>query len=122
MRDTPVNVLGTELETCSCSPMTGWFRSGSCETDSDDIGLHVVCAQVTEEFLEFSRTRGNDLSAAGPDFPGLKPGDRWCLGAARWKEALDADVAPPVYLLSTEHSALEIVSLDELQTHALDLN
>ena len=100
--------------------MTGWFRSGSCETDSDDIDLHVVCAQMTEEFLEFSRTRGNDLSAAGPDFPGLKPGDRWCLCAARWQEAYENNMAPCVVLESTHQRALEIVSLDAVRKFAVD--
>ena len=117
------NVLGTELENCCTSPMTGFYRDGICNTGGGDFGAHVVCAQVTQEFLAFSKSRGNDLSTAVPafDFPGLKPGDRWCLCASRWKEALDAGVAPPVILSATHASALEYVSLHELKQHALDL-
>ena len=104
--------------------MTGWFRTGCCETDESDLGRHVVCVEVTEEFLAFSKSRGNDLSTPNPQagFPGLKPGDRWCLCAARWKEALAAGVAPRVYLTATEESALEIIELDELMPYALDVN
>ena len=114
------NVLGGELETCCTSPMTGFYRDGKCNTGGGDFGAHVVCAQVTEEFLAFTKSQGNDLSTPMPmsDFPGLKPGDRWCLCASRWKEALDAGVAPPVVLSSTHASALEYVSLDELKQHA----
>ncbi len=121
---TAKNVLGTFLESCCTEPMTGWHRNGRCETDSQDVGRHVVCAQVTEEFLAFSRAQGNDLSVAAPDagFPGLKPGDCWCLCAARWKQALDAGVAPKIRLAATEESALEFVTLDELSDHALDLH
>jgi uncharacterized protein (DUF2237 family) len=117
------NVLGTHLETCCTDPMTGWHRNGRCETDKTDVGLHVVCAEMTEEFLAFSRAHGNDLSTPAPEsgFPGLKPGDCWCLCATRWKEALDAGVAPRVRLAATEESALEVVSLAELTDHALDL-
>jgi len=117
------NVLGGELETCCTSPMTGFYRDGKCSTGAGDVGSHIVCAQVTEEFLAFTKSRGNDLSTAVPafDFPGLKPGDRWCLGASRWKEALDAGVAPPVVLSATHALAVEYVSLDELKQHALDL-
>jgi uncharacterized protein (DUF2237 family) len=116
------NVLGEPLEVCCESPMTGFYRTGCCETGPEDEGLHVVCAQVTREFLRFSKSRGNDLTTPRPefDFPGLKPGDRWCLCAARWKEALDAGVAPPVVLAATHISALEFVSLDDLQRHAVD--
>ena len=114
------NVLGGELETCCTSPMTGFYRDGTCNTGGGDFGAHVVCAQVTEEFLAFTKSQGNDLSTPMPmsDFPGLKPGDRWCLCASRWKEALDAGVAPPVVLSSTHASTLEYVSLDELKQHA----
>lgn len=118
------NVLGTTLETCCTDPMTGWHRNGRCETDQQDIGRHVVCARVSEEFLAFSRAQGNDLSAASPDgdFPGLKAGDCWCLCAARWKQALDAGVAPKIRLASTEESVLEFATLEELTDHALDLH
>ncbi|BAU05030.1 DUF2237 family protein [Fischerella sp. NIES-3754] len=115
------NVLGEPLEVCFTSPMTGFYRDGLCNTGAGDVGVHVVCAQVTEEFLAFTKSRGNDLSTPVPafDFPGLKPGDRWCLCASRWKEALDAGVAPPVVLSATHASALEYVSLSELKQHAL---
>ena len=117
------NVLGTTLETCCTDPMTGWRRNGRCETDDQDIGRHVVCVRVTAEFLAFSSAQGNDLTTPVPeaDFPGLKPGDCWCLCATRWKEDLDAGVAPQIRLAATEESALEIVSLVELTDHALDL-
>jgi uncharacterized protein len=116
------NVIGGKLETCCTSPMTGFYRDGCCNTGAGDMGAHVVCAQVDEAFLSFSKSRGNDLSTPVPafNFPGLKPGDRWCLCAPRWKEALDAGVAPPVMLSATHASALEYVSLDELKQHALD--
>ena len=116
------NVLGGKLATCCTSPMTGYYRDGFCNTGGGDFGAHVVCAQVTEEFLTFSKARGNDLSTPVPaySFPGLKPGDRWCLCASRWKEALDAGMAPPVVLASTHASALEYASLDELKQHAID--
>ena len=117
------NVLGTALETCCTDPMTGWHRNGRCETDNSDIGRHVVCARVTPEFLAFSRAQGNDLTMAAPEagFPGLKPGDCWCLCAARWKQAMEAGAAPQIRLSATEESALEFVSLTELTDHALDL-
>jgi uncharacterized protein (DUF2237 family) len=117
------NVLGEPLESCSTAPMTGFFRTGCCETGPEDRGLHVVCARVTAEFLAFSRSRGNDLITPVPAFriPGLNPGDRWCLCAARWREALDAGVAPPVVLTATNERALEVVSLEDLKRHALDL-
>lgn len=116
------NVLGGELLICCTSPMTGFYRDGTCNTGGGDMGAHVVCAQLTEEFLAFTKSRGNDLSTPVPifNFPGLKPGDRWCLCAARWKEALDAGVAPPVILSATHASAVEYVSLAELKAHALD--
>ncbi|MBF2086894.1 DUF2237 domain-containing protein [Thermoleptolyngbya sp. C42_A2020_037] len=117
------NVLGTKLEVCSISPMTGFYRDGCCSTGAGDFGAHVVCAEVTQEFLDYTKARGNDLCTPVPayDFPGLKPGDRWCLCASRWKEALDAGVAPPVVLAATHASALEYVSMAELEQHALDL-
>jgi uncharacterized protein (DUF2237 family) len=116
-----VNVLGGDLEPCSFDPVTGFRRDGYCRTGSGDLGMHVVCAVMTEEFLEFTRSRGNDLVTPQPEwmFPGLEPGDRWCLVAARWQEALEAGVAPPVVLEATHASALEFVSLDDLETHAL---
>ena len=118
------NVLGHRLEVCSARPMTGFFRNGCCETGPEDVGVHTVCVQVTEEFLEFSKAQGNDLSTPQPEleFPGLKPGDRWCLCAARWKQALDAEMAPRVVLAGTHESVLEMVSLELLSQYALDLH
>ena len=118
------NVLGTELQLCSTSPMTGWFRDGCCATDERDRGSHTVCAEMTAEFLAFSRSRGNDLSTPRPEFgfPGLQPGDRWCLCAARWQEAYEAGMAPHVLLRATEESATEICDRAALLKHALDLN
>lgn len=120
---TAKNVLGTPLRTCSTDPMTGFFRTGCCDTGADDLGLHIVCAEMTADFLVFSASRGNDLSTPNPwfGFPGLRPGDRWCLCATRWKEALDAGAAPPVVLEATHMAALEFVDLDDLKRHALDL-
>jgi uncharacterized protein (DUF2237 family) len=119
-----LSVMGRPIEPCSHRPKTGFFRDGCCNTDDADVGAHVVCARMNEKFLQFSAAQGNDLSTphhqAG--FPGLKPGDRWCLCAARWKEALDAGCAPPVFLASTHERALDYVSLEELSAHALDLN
>jgi len=114
------NVLGGELAICSLQPRTGFFRDGCCHTGPQDVGRHVVCAEVTAEFLAFTRRRGNDLSTPVPewDFPGLKPGDRWCLCAERWREALEAGVAPPVVLEATHEAALRHVSLDDLKRHA----
>lgn len=119
-----LNVFGEPLATCGTEPRTGWYRSGCCETDAQDVGSHTVCAEMTAEFLEFSRERGNDLSTPRPEFefPGLKPGDRWCLCAARWKEAHAAKVAPPVFLGSTHEDTLRIIPLEDLMRHALDLN
>ena len=116
------NVLGGKLEACCTSPMTGFYRNGSCDTGTEDTGVHVVCAQVTEEFLSFTKTRGNDLSTPSPtsSFPGLKPNDKWCLCASRWKEALDAGVAPPVILSATHISALEYISLEDLKKNAVE--
>ncbi|MEH2315329.1 MAG: DUF2237 domain-containing protein [Nostoc sp.] len=115
------NVIGGNLDVCCTSPVTGFYRDGFCRTSGQDFGSHVVCAEVTSEFLEFTKSRGNDLSTPVPDsnFPGLKPGDRWCLCASRWQEALEAGVAPPVILSATHARALEMVSLDELKKHAL---
>ncbi len=101
-------------------PRTGFFRTGCCETDDNDLGRHVVCAEMTTEFLAFSKQRGNDLSTSRPGFAGLKPGDRWCLCAARWQEALEANVAPPVHLASTHESATELIERDDLMRHAAD--
>jgi uncharacterized protein (DUF2237 family) len=117
------NVLGGTLEICSLRPMTGFYRTGCCETGPEDLGVHVVCAEVTAELLAFSKQRGNDLSKPMPeiDFPGLRPGDRWCLGAARWKEALEAGVAPRVAVRATHERVLEYVSLEALKRRALDL-
>lgn len=116
----PSNVLGTPLQSCCTSPLTGFYRDGYCRTGPDDKGLHTVCAVMTEEFLLFSRRRGNDLSTPVPEyhFPGLKPGDHWCLCVSRWAEALEANLAPPVVLESTHIHALEFVSLEDLQSHA----
>jgi uncharacterized protein (DUF2237 family) len=116
------NVLGGALIDCSLDPVTGWFRDGCCRTDANDRGSHTVCVRVTAEFLEFSRRRGNDLSTARPEFefPGLKPGDQWCLCAARWKEAFEAGVAPRVVLAATHERALEIVPIEALTQNALD--
>src|SRR5512144_1331474 len=108
------NLLGLPLESCSTRPMAGFFRTGCCETDEQDRGRHVVCAQMTAEFLAFSAARGNDLSTPRPGFPGLRPGDRWCVCAARWLEAHEAGVAPPVVLAATHESATEIVERDTL--------
>ncbi|MFK8114746.1 MAG: DUF2237 family protein [Rubripirellula sp.] len=115
------NVLGAELQTCSTDPMTGFYRDGCCQTGADDLGLHTVCVQVSAEFLDYSKSVGNDLTTANPmyRFPGLVPGDRWCLCAARWKEAYDAGVAPPVVLEATHMSTLEFASIEELQEHAV---
>jgi len=117
------NVLGTKLETCCTSPMTGYYRDGKCNTGGGDLGAHIVCAQLTEEFLQFTKSNGNDLSTPVPEFqfPGLKPGDCWCLCASRWKEAMDAGCAPPVVLTATHALTLEYVSLGELKQHAADL-
>lgn len=117
-----LNVFGEPLLACSMAPLTGWTRSGCCETDAADRGSHTVCAVMTAEFLEFSRERGNDLITPRPEysFPGLRPGDRWCLCAARWQEAFVAGVAPKVVLAATHRRALDIVALKDLRTHAID--
>jgi uncharacterized protein len=115
-----LNVLGGSLEPCSVDRVTGFYRDGSCRTGGQDVGVHAVCAVMTEEFLEFSVSAGNDLSTPRPEwgFPGLRPGDRWCVCAPRWQEALDAGVAPPVVLEATHALALEFSSLDDLRAHA----
>ena len=122
-RDPSRNVLGGELDACSISPMTGFFRNGCCDTGPGDVGSHTVCVVATAEFLEFSRAVGNDLSTPVPafGFAGLKPGDRWCLCAPRWQEALDADRAPRVVLRATHEGALEYCTLEDLKRHAIDL-
>jgi uncharacterized protein (DUF2237 family) len=115
------NVLGGPLQSCSTDPMTGFFRTGCCDTGPDDDGVHVVCAVMSAEFLAFSRSAGNDLSTPFPQFgfPGLRPGDRWCLCASRWQEALEAGMAPQVVLEATHMGALEWVDLDDLKRHAV---
>ncbi len=122
--DPSLNVFGEPLEPCSHNPKTGFFRDGCCNTTDEDRGSHTVCVEVTREFLDFSRSRGNDLSTPMPqfEFPGLRPGDRWCLCAARWLEAQQHDAAPRVYLTSTHQRALEIVPLVVLREYAVDLN
>ena len=117
----PTNVLGTDLRCCCRHPLTGFYRDGYCRTGPGDVGLHTVCAEMTATFLEFSKDQGNDLSTPHPewDFPGLKPGDKWCLCVTRWQEALEAGMAPRVDLEATHSSALEFVDLKELQAHAL---
>ena len=117
---TTLNVLGTPLLPCSYDPLTGYFRDGCCETDESDTGSHLVCARVTQDFLDFSVARGNDLVTPRPHwrFAGLKTGDRWCLCVNRWKEALDAGFAPPVVLECTHQNATHVVSLEILQAHA----
>lgn len=122
--DASVNVFGEPLDSCSEEPLTGFFRDGCCNTCAEDAGSHTVCIKTTEEFLEFSRFRGNDLSTANPEFgfPGLKPGDCWCLCAARWLEAYQHNMAPRVYLRRTHEKALEIIPMEILRRFAADLN
>ena len=116
------NVLGGPLASCSTSPMTGFYRNGCCETGPHDLGIHTVCAVMTAEFLDYSRSVGNDLSTPAPQFgfSGLKPGDRWCLCAPRWKEALDAGAAPRVVLEATHEETLAIVPLGVLKDYAVE--
>jgi uncharacterized protein len=118
------NVLGGSLDNCSLKPMTGFFRNGCCDTSAEDVGSHTVCTVMTAEFLAFSASRGNDLSTPMPayGFPGLEPGDRWCLCAPRWQEALEAGNAPRVVLRATHEGALEHCSLADLKRHAIDLS
>ncbi|MCS6968443.1 MAG: DUF2237 domain-containing protein [Cytophagales bacterium] len=114
------NVLGTELQACSFFPLTGYYRDGCCHTGEDDVGMHMVCAIVTDEFLQFTRQKGNDLITPRPEwnFPGLKAGDRWCLCVSRWIEAYHAKVAPPVVLEATHEKTLQYISLDILIEHS----
>ncbi|MEM7694693.1 MAG: DUF2237 domain-containing protein [Pseudomonadota bacterium] len=114
------NVLGDPLALCGCDPMTGFTRTGSCESGPLDTGSHTVCAVVTDDFLAFTKARGNDLSSPRPHFPGLKPGDRWCLCVSRWEEARRAGHAPPVVLAATNAAALKVAALDDLLAHAAD--
>ncbi len=118
------NVLGGPLGVCSEKPVTGFFRNGCCDTSPEDIGRHTVCIVATEAFLAFSKSRGNDLSTPMPeyDFPGVQPGQHWCLCAARWREALEAGQAPQVVLAATNEATLDIVSLEDLKRHAVDLH
>ncbi len=118
------NVLGGKLESCSLSPMTGFFRNGCCDTSREDVGSHTVCVVMTQEFLAFSKSAGNDLSTPMPEygFPGLKPGARWCLCAPRWQEALDAESAPRVVLRATHEGALQYCDLADLKKYAVDLS
>ena len=118
------NVLGTDLKCCGTKPVTGYFRDGFCRTTESDQGRHVVASVVDEKFLVFSRQMGNDLSTPNPmyNFPGLKPGDSWCLCASRWLEAYEHQVAPHVYLTRTHKRALEIIQLDKLKAHSIDLS
>lgn len=120
----PKNVLGGLLQLCSGDPLTGFYRDGCCNTGAGDAGAHVVCTEVTAEFLAFSKSRGNDLSTPHPEFgfAGLKPGDRWCLCALRWVEALQAGAAPRLVLAATHEAMLEYAPLTELKKYALDLN
>lgn len=118
----PKNVLGTELKSCCTNPMTGFYRDGYCNTGADDRGSHTICIYATTEFLEFSRAKGNDLTTPRPEynFPGLVEGDKWCLVALRWQEALDAGAAPKVILEATHESALQFVSLEDLRAHQFE--
>ena len=122
--DDSVNVFDEELEACGHEPQTGFFRDGCCNTSKDDVGSHTVCVLTSREFLEYSRFKGNDLSTPAPQygFPGLRPGDRWCLCAARWLEAYNQGMAPKVYLRRTHKKALEVVPIDVLREFAVDLN
>ena len=121
---TQLNILGTELEICSLDPLTGFVRDGSCSTGPQDTGSHTVCVVVDETFLEYSLSSGNDLTTPVPEygFPGLNPGDKWCLCASRWKQAYEAGCAPPVYLRATHERTLEIIKLDVLKQFARDLS
>jgi uncharacterized protein (DUF2237 family) len=123
MPNTELNVLGGPLKNCSLEPLTGFYRDGCCNTGTEDLGLHVVCTQVTRDFLEFARRQGNDLISPAPHFgfPGLVPGDRWCVCAATWRQAYEAGVASPVVLEATHEETLAVIPLDALKEHALDL-
>lgn len=119
-----LNVLGEKLETCGTDPKTGFYRDGCCNTGPDDLGNHTVCTIVTADFLDYSKARGNDLSTPRPEFgfPGLKPGDSWCLCAGRWQEAFEAKCAPRVKLRATHQNALEVCQLNDLKAHTADLS
>ena len=119
-----LNVLGTDLEVCGIDPVTGFYRDGCCNTGPDDAGMHTVCVIVTDEFLKFSKSKGNDLSTPIPQygFEGLKPGDAWCLVALRWEEARMADAAPRVKLRATNIKTLEYVDIENLKAHQIDLS
>jgi len=118
------NALGGKLEDCSLAPMTGFFRNGCCDTSPEDVGSHTVCCVTTEQFLSYSKRAGNDLSTPFPEygFPGLKPGDRWCLCAPRWQQALEAGMAPRVVLRATHEGALAYCALEDLKKYAIDLS
>ena len=122
--DESLNVFDEPLLSCSESPVTGFFRDGCCNTSDEDFGSHTVCVEVTQDFLDYSRFRGNDLSTPMPDFgfPGLQAGDRWCLCASRWLEAYEQGMAPKIFLTRTHKRALEIVELEKLKEHAADIN
>lgn len=122
--DEEVNVLGEPLQSCSEKPLTGFFRDGKCNTCAEDVGSHTVCIQASQKFLEYSRFKGNDLSTPMPEygFDGVKPGDSWCLCAARWLEAYENGMAPKVHLMRTHKRALEVVPLEKLRKYAVDLN
>lgn len=121
--DESVNVFGKALEPCGIDPVTGYYRDGCCNTGPGDLGIHTVCVRVTAAFLRFSKETGNDLSTPRPEFgfPGLRPGDRWCVCAGRWREAFDAGVAAPVYLNATHIETLAIIPLENLEAHAIDV-
>ncbi len=123
VREMAKNVLGTDLQPCCYDPMTGFLRDGFCKTGGSDYGVHVVCAEMTKEFLEFSQRVGNDLSTPISEFgfPGLVPGNRWCLCVSRWRDALEQGLAPPVILEATHMSAIEFVSLEDLKKHAIEM-
>lgn len=123
-QDEEINVLGEPLHSCSEEPLTGFYRDGKCNTCDEDVGSHTVCIQASKEFLEYSRFKGNDLSTPMPeyDFEGVKPGDGWCLCAARWLEAYEDGRAPRVYMMRTHKRALEIVPIEKLREYAADLN
>jgi uncharacterized protein (DUF2237 family) len=122
MPDRDRNVLGEPLAVCSVAPRTGFYRDGCCNTGPEDVGLHVVCVQVTREFLQFARSEGNDLVTPAPEygFPGLKPGDRWCVCAGTWRRAYEAGAAAPVVLAATHEETLAVIPLEALREHALD--
>lgn len=124
MNEGTKNLLGQPLISCCMDPITGFYRTGYCQVDIEDVGVHAVCIEATDDFLTFSKAAGNDLSTPNPlfGFPGLKPGDRWCLCAPRWQEALEAGVAPPVMLAATHEAALDYCNLEDLKRHALDVD